>query len=42
MAFFNSKDKEKASIKKTSDNPYLDGREEWLERYGNYIKARDD
>ncbi len=41
MAFFNSKDKEKASIKKTSDNPYLDGREEWLERYGNYIKARD-
>lgn len=34
MVFFN---KTKTSQPARSTNPYLDGREEWLERYGSYI-----
>lgn len=34
MVFFN---KTKASQPAKNTNPYLDGREEWLERYGSYI-----
>ncbi len=39
MGFFSKKDK---NIKvKEITNPYLNGREEWFERYGSYIKQRD-
>lgn len=41
MGFFSKKDKEKVQVKKVVDNPYLDGRQEWLERYGSYVKQRD-
>lgn len=37
MAFFESKKQENASRSKNAINPYLNGREEWLERYGSYI-----
>lgn len=40
MGLFSKKDKEKVQVKKV-ESPYLNGREEWLERYGNYIKQRD-
>ncbi len=36
MAFFKDKTEKPASESK-GNNPYLDGREEWLERYGSYI-----
>ena len=46
MGFFNRKkglnalaaEKEQAKPGKAVGNPYLDGRQEWLERYGTYIK----
>jgi type IV secretion system protein VirB5 len=31
------KKEQKAAVEKSGGNPYLQGREEWLERYGNYI-----
>ena len=37
MSFFKTKSKESAPEKAGSGNPYLNGREEWLERYGSYI-----
>ena len=33
MSFFKTKSKESAPEKAGSGNPYLNGREEWLERY---------
>ena len=35
MAFFKSKTK--PPIQEKGGSPYLNGREEWLERYGSYI-----
>ena len=35
MSFFKSK--AKPPVREKGDNPYLNGREEWLERYGSYI-----
>lgn len=38
MGFFKKKEKEEeGAVKAKGGNPYLDGREEWLERYGSYI-----
>lgn len=40
MEFFSKKNKESAKIKEIP-SPYLNGREEWYERYGSFIKQRD-
>lgn len=37
MAFFKAKIQGTGSEKSSGGNPYLSGREEWLERYGSYI-----
>ncbi|MES9995763.1 VirB8/TrbF family protein [Desulfovibrio aminophilus] len=37
MAFFKAKIHGTGSEKSSGGNPYLNGREEWLERYGSYI-----
>lgn len=42
MGFFSKKDKETAQVKKVVDNPYLAGRQEWLERYGDIIVSRNN
>lgn len=37
MAFFEAKKRDPVAEKSGGGNPYLNGREEWLERYGSYI-----
>ena len=39
MEFFKKQEKvKKPDVAKMGNNPYLNGREEWLERYGSYIE----
>ena len=37
MSFFSKKEKPSAPVPAGGNNPYLNAREEWLERYGSYI-----
>lgn len=42
MGLFSKKDKEQVQEKKTVDNPYLAGRQEWLEQNGSIVVSRNN
>lgn len=42
MGFFSKKDKDTVHLKKTVDNPYLAGKQEWFEMYGDIIISRNN
>lgn len=42
MGLFSKKDKDSVQEKKTAENPYLAGRQEWLEQNGNIVVSRNN